>query len=81
MPKLWRDIGAKAESSGHGGSDVVVMTDFIDSVYEGKRVPIDIYDSLDMTLPGLISQESIRQGGIWLPVPDPRQWTVEREEN
>ena len=74
MPELWRDVGEKAVASGHGGSDVVIMTDFIDAIYEGKRVPIDIYDSLDMTLPGLISQESILQNGAWLPVPDPREW-------
>ena len=79
MPKLWRDISVKAGSFGHGGSDVMVMTDFIDSIYEGKRVPIDIYDSLDMTLPGLISQESIQRQGIWLPVPDPRQWQDKME--
>ncbi len=74
LPKLWRDIGKKAEESGHGGSDVVIMTDFIDSIYEGRKVPIDIYDSLDMTLPGLVSQDSILQEGRWLPVPDPREW-------
>jgi len=74
MPKLWRDIGEEAESSGHGGSDLVIMTDFIDAIYEGRQVPIDIYKSLDMTLPGLVSQQSILQKGAWLPVPDPRQW-------
>lgn len=73
-PKLWRDIDEKARTSGHGGSDVAIMTDFIDSLYEGRTVPIDIYKSLDMTLPGLVSQESILENGVWLPVPDPREW-------
>jgi hypothetical protein len=27
-----------------------------------------------LTLPGLISQESIRRGGEWLEVPDSRDW-------
>jgi len=27
-----------------------------------------------MTLPGLISQDSIRAGGAWLDVPDSRAW-------
>ena len=27
-----------------------------------------------MTLPGLVSQESIRAGGAWLDVPDSRSW-------
>ena len=30
--------------------------------------------TMDMTLPGLVSQESIRQGGAWLDVPDSRVW-------
>jgi hypothetical protein len=30
---------------------------------------------MDMTLPGLVSQQSIEQGSVWLPVPDSRQWT------
>jgi hypothetical protein len=28
----------------------------------------------DMTLPGLVSQQSILQGGGWLEVPDSRAW-------
>jgi hypothetical protein len=28
-----------------------------------------------MTLPGLVSQASIAQGGTWVAVPDPRNWT------
>ena len=29
---------------------------------------------MDMTLPGLISQQSIRQNGQWLDVPNSRDW-------
>ena len=75
LPKLWRDHGAQALAAGHGGSDVLIMLDFIESLYQGRRVPIDIYAALDMTLPGLVSQESAEQDGKWLPVPDPRTWT------
>ena len=32
------------------------------------------FEALDMTLPGLISQQSIQQDGAWLPVPDSRTW-------
>lgn len=74
LPKLWRDSNKKVEGSGHGGSDAIMMTDFIEAIYYGRSVPIDIYASLEMTLPGLVSQESILQGGAWLPVPDPRKW-------
>jgi hypothetical protein len=29
---------------------------------------------MDMTLPGLVSQQSILQAGAWLEVPDSREW-------
>ena len=29
---------------------------------------------MDMTLPGLLSQQSIEEGGSWLDVPDSRDW-------
>jgi hypothetical protein len=34
----------------------------------------DYFEVMDMTLPGLVSQESIRRGGEWLEVPDSRGW-------
>jgi len=29
---------------------------------------------MDMTLPGLVSQQSILEEGRWIDVPDSRQW-------
>ena len=50
------------------------VLDFIDAV-QGKKSPsAGIHEAIDMTLPGLVSQESIRRGGAWLDVPDSRQW-------
>jgi len=48
--------------------------DFVDAIRGRKPCPIGIHEAMDMTLPGLVSQESIRQGGAWLPVPDRREW-------
>jgi len=36
--------------------------------------PIDIHAAMDMTLPGLISQQSIKEDGRWIDVPDSREW-------
>jgi len=48
--------------------------DFVTAV-QGKKAPtIGIHKAMNMTLPGLISQASIRQGGVWLDVPDSRKW-------
>ena len=50
------------------------MLDFLDSIVNGTPSPIGIHEAMDMTLPGLISQESIRDNGSWKEVPDSRCW-------
>lgn len=81
IPDLWRSVPEPLlGASGHGGSDYVMMTDFLDALTEGRPSPISIHRALDMTLPGLISQQSIRQGGAWLDVPDSRAWVGRRPE-
>lgn len=55
----------------HTRPDAVV---FVDAIC-GRRLPATgIHEAMDMTLPGLVSQESIRRGGAWLSVPDSRDW-------
>ena len=72
LPDMWRDPPRQALVAGHGGSDYFEVMDFVDAI-QGKRSPaIGIHEAMDMTLPGLVSQESIRRGGEWLPVPDSR---------
>ncbi len=44
------------------------------SILDGRKPPIGVHEALDMTLPGLVSQQSIEQGSCWLPVPDSREW-------
>jgi predicted dehydrogenase len=74
LPEMWRNPPQAALQAGHGGGDYFEVMDFIDAVRGRKAPTIGIHEALDMTLPGLISQESIRQGGEWLPVPDSRTW-------
>jgi hypothetical protein len=59
---------------GHGGGDFFVLRDFVDALKSGRSPATDIHRALDMTLPGLVSQESIRENSSWLPVPDSRDW-------
>jgi hypothetical protein len=42
---------------------------------EDSTPEIDAYHALDMTLPGLLSEQSINQGGAWIHVPNPRYLT------
>jgi predicted dehydrogenase len=74
LPAAWRDAPEAARASGHGGADYQVARAFVESVESGASA-IDVYRGLDMTLPGLISQESIRRGGAPIPVPDFRAIT------
>lgn len=74
LPDFWRQASQAAEKAGHGGGDYFEILDFVDAI-QGKRPPaIGIDDALDMTLPGLLSQQSIQRGGVWVDVPDSRTW-------
>jgi hypothetical protein len=42
----------------------------VDSIIHDSKPPVDIYDALDMTVPGLVSEVSINNGSIPVPVPD-----------
>ena len=74
LPARWRQVSKTARGSGHDGADYQVAQAFVESVRSGTPA-IDVYRGLDMTLPGLISQESIRRGGAPGPVPDFRNIT------
>lgn len=62
--------------TGHWGADAWPVNEFIEAIITGHNPPIDVYSALDMSLPGIISEQSIAQGGAWLAVPNPRLWTV-----
>lgn len=62
--------------SGHGGSDVWPLLDFVDAIDRNVTPPLDIYKALEMTLPGIVSEQSIAQSGAWLAVPDARTMTA-----
>lgn len=74
LPDFWKENMERGKAAGHGGGDFFEILDFVDAI-EGKRPnPIGIHEAMDMTLPGLVSQQSIAQGSAWLPVPDSRKW-------
>lgn len=74
MPDLWRNPPEAALKAGHGGGDYFEVLDFVNSIVEGTPCPIGIHEALDMTLPGLVSQASVANGGGWMDVPDSRDW-------
>ena len=77
LPDDWKQASEAARKAGHGGGDYFEVIDFI-AACTGQRPPaIGIDEAMDMTLPGLASQISAREGGRWVDVPDPRQWTAD----
>ncbi len=74
LPDMWRRASEEAKKAGHGGGDYFEMLDFIRAIAGESPCPIGIHEAMDFTLPGLVSQQSILCGGMWLPVPDSRRW-------
>ncbi|MGQ9526014.1 MAG: Gfo/Idh/MocA family protein [Armatimonadota bacterium] len=74
LPDVWRKPPRGLLESGHGGGDYLVVDEFVSAVLEGRKPTIGVHQAMDMTLPGLVSQQSIAQGSVWLDVPDSRTW-------
>ncbi len=74
LPAFWREGMERAKAAGHGGGDYFEILDFVDAIQRRRPCLIGIDAAMDMTLPGLVSQQSILQQGAWLEVPDSRAW-------
>lgn len=74
LPDMWRRATETARKAGHGGGDYFEILDFIDGITGRRPLEIGVHEAMDMTLPGLVSQQSVLEGGAWLPVPDSRTW-------
>ncbi len=77
LPAMWREATEIARKAGHGGGDYFEILDFVDAALGRRPAPVGIDEAMDMTLPGLVSQQSIAQGGRWIEVPDSRRWRDE----
>jgi len=54
---------------GHGGSHGHLTDEFITSILADRRPPVDIYEALAMTVPGIVAHQSALKGGERLKVP------------
>lgn len=56
---------------GHGGSDYYCMYNFIEKLLGNKNADvIDVYEALDMCLPGIFAYRSILNGNIPMEIPN-----------
>jgi hypothetical protein len=67
---LWTKYAKVAEGAGHGGMDWFVFNAFVESVKQKKQTPIDVYDSLTMSVITPLSEKSIEEGNTPQKFPD-----------
>jgi predicted dehydrogenase len=53
----------------HGTSEYYLIRDFIDSIENKTKPPIDVIRSVEFTIPGIIAHESALNNGEWKDVP------------
>ncbi len=63
-------LSEKAAQFGHGGSDFFTMYNFCEKILGREAEIIDIYETCDMFVPGLLAYESILEGGTPKAVPN-----------
>jgi predicted dehydrogenase len=67
----WRQaMKDQAGQFSHGGTDYLEISLFIDAVRNRTQTPIDVYDSVIMSVHGPLSEESIAKGSVPIEVPD-----------
>ncbi len=63
----------RAEGFGHGGSDFYTMWNFVEKIKGNPDADtIDVYEALDMALPGIFAYRSVLAGNKSVDIPDLR---------
>ena len=65
----------EAAKSGHGGADFFTTYYFIRSILgdeEAKKNIINVYDAVDMCIPGILGYRSICNNNVWVEIPNLR---------
>lgn len=73
-------LSVDAQIFGHGGSDFYSMYHFVEKIRGDESADvIDVYEALDMFLPGLFAYRSILAGGAPMAIPDLRDKAVREQ--
>mgnify|MGYP000082520970 CR=1 FL=1 len=62
-----------ASAGGHGTAEYYMIDAFVNSIKNDTEPPIDVYEGLDYSLPGLFAHLSAQEGGKVVEIPDPRE--------
>lgn len=64
------NVPPEARLGGHGTSEYFMLKDFVDCILNDTRPPIDIYDAMDFTVPGICAHMSAENGSKPVDIPD-----------
>lgn len=67
---LWKKYEQEAVGAGHGGMDWFVFNGFVQAVKQKKQTPIDVYDSVTMSVITPLSTKSLKEGNAPQKFPD-----------
>jgi predicted dehydrogenase len=67
---LWREAADAPGNGAHGGTDGVELREFVRSVRTRTQTPIDVYDSVAMSVIFPLSEQSIAAGSAPVKCPD-----------
>src|SRR5690606_23130081 len=67
---LWKKYADIAQGAGHGGMDWFVFNAFVQAVKQKKQTPIDVYDSVTMSVVFPLSVKSLEEGNTSQDIPD-----------
>jgi len=68
--KWWKKSNDKLAKIAHGGTDYIELQEFLRAVRNRTQTPIDVYDSVMMSVITPLSEQSIAQGSAPVKCPD-----------
>jgi hypothetical protein len=79
--RLWKKLGEKARTGGHGGMDFIMSWRIVQWFREGLVPDMDVYDGASWSAPFPMSAESVKKGSMPVKFPDftRGKWTEKRE--
>jgi len=69
LPDAYHAVPADMRDN-YAGGDGVMLQAFARSILDDTRPPVDVYDAVNMTAPGILSELSAQRGGEPVEVPD-----------
>ena len=70
LPEDWKTITEEQLKSGHGGMDYTMLKHFFRAVKNKDEMPIDVYEACAMMCVTALSEQSIKNNGAPVEVPD-----------